>query len=93
MPIRLLAALTALLLAGFALTLNNAVGRSGTPEGNLWLLTSFILGVGLIAASLAAVASVLQARSQQGHEGGPPGGHTPPTGGMAVHRQSPRSDG
>jgi len=90
MPTRLLTALTALLLGGFALTLNNAVGRSGTPEGNLWLLTSFILGVGLIAAALAAVASVLQTRAQQSEGDAPPEGHGAPP--MAVHHRSPRAD-
>ena len=57
---RLLIAISILLLVGFAVTFNSSTRHSGTEEGNLWLLTSLILGVGLIASALGTVASLLQ---------------------------------
>lgn len=45
-----------LCLAGFAFALYNAGDHSGTNDGNLWLLTSLILGVGLISTCLAIIA-------------------------------------
>ncbi|MFT3686426.1 MAG: hypothetical protein QM783_16145 [Phycisphaerales bacterium] len=52
-----------LCLAGFALSLYYASAQSGTEEGNLWLLTSLILGVGLISTCLAVIAQLSRSPS------------------------------
>jgi hypothetical protein len=63
MHARTIYALLGLCLAGFAFSLYRAGIGSGTDTGNLWLLTSLIVGIGLIATALAVIAQLAQTRS------------------------------
>ena len=76
MHTRTLAILIALFLAAFAFSLSSASNASGTNSGSLWLLTSLILSIGLLATILAAIATMIRARSTRLSHSDPTEWHT-----------------
>lgn len=87
--------LLGLCITGFAFSLYCAGDQSGTESGNLWLLTSLIVGLGLIATALSVIAHLGHLRGGRNASEAPP--HAPARPRVAGHsgfhadlRRSPR---